>query len=82
MASLDKQSANSNSRHAQQIADNLLENGKKIAQDLYEKGTSKLDDRHMRAYTEQLTKKIRENPIKSVLIASGIGFILSTLLKK
>jgi ElaB/YqjD/DUF883 family membrane-anchored ribosome-binding protein len=36
----------------------------------------------LKEYTEELSEHVKENPLVSVLIAGGIGFILSTLLRK
>lgn len=36
----------------------------------------------VKEYSDELLKKVQENPLTSVLIAAGVGFLLSTLLKK
>jgi ElaB/YqjD/DUF883 family membrane-anchored ribosome-binding protein len=37
---------------------------------------------HTKEYTDELIKKVREKPLASLLIAAGVGFLLSSLLKK
>ena len=75
-----------NSQHTP-IADtvgDLLSEGKKFAHELYEDGLDKLSssEEEIEKYTKLLVDKVRKNPVKSVLIAGGVGFLLSSLLKK
>jgi ElaB/YqjD/DUF883 family membrane-anchored ribosome-binding protein len=39
-------------------------------------------DADMKQYSDELIEKIKENPLKAVLIAGGVGMLLATLLKK
>lgn len=66
-----------------EAAVNLLNEGKKMANELYNEGLNKVCEAedHMKEYSEHLVKKVKENPISSVLIAGGIGFLLSKILK-
>lgn len=61
-----------------------LKEGKKVANDLYVSGLDKmnLDEQDVAKYTAELSEKIKKNPIKSVLIAGGLGFLLASLFKK
>lgn len=61
-----------------------LKEGKKVANDLYTSGLEKinLDEQDVARYTAELSEKIKKNPIKSVLIAGGLGFLLANLFKK
>lgn len=36
----------------------------------------------MEEYTEQLASKVKEYPLTSLLIAGGVGFVLSKIFKK
>ena len=36
----------------------------------------------VKKYSDDLLKKVQENPLTSVLIAGGIGFLLSKILNK
>ncbi len=81
--------------HIADAASELMNEGKKYANELYETGVSKAKDMYeqgvsqatdvkenMKEYTETLAVKVKENPIASVLVAAGVGYILSALLKK
>jgi ElaB/YqjD/DUF883 family membrane-anchored ribosome-binding protein len=65
-------------------ANELLNESKKRANELYEDGITKLTEaeQQIKDYSEQLVTKIQEKPLTSILIAGGIGFILSRLLRK
>jgi ElaB/YqjD/DUF883 family membrane-anchored ribosome-binding protein len=86
MESLNKQqsSPNSHTSHLGDAASNLLNEGNKLAHEFYEEGLKKIDGLSHEAgeYSEQLLKTVRDNPMKAVLIAGGIGFLLSALLRK
>jgi ElaB/YqjD/DUF883 family membrane-anchored ribosome-binding protein len=70
--------------HIKAAASELLHEGKKIANELYEGGLNRVNDAQDTAkeYSDELVKKVKTNPLTSLLIAGGIGFLLSTLLKK
>ena len=65
-------------------ANELLNESKKLANELYEDGCSKISEveQQLKDYSDRVVKKIQEKPLTSMLIAGGIGFILSKLLKK
>ncbi len=65
-------------------ANDLLNEGKKLANEMYENGLNKLNEAEdqMKQYSDQIARKIQDNPLTSILIAGGIGFILSRLLRK
>ncbi len=70
--------------HVSHAASELLNEGKKLAHELYEEGLDKVSDAQLEAqeYSDKLLRKVKENPLSSILIAGGIGFLLSMLLKK
>ncbi len=70
--------------HIEAAASQLLKEGKKKVNNLYEEGIHKANDveESIKEYSDNLLKKIQENPLTSVLIAGGIGFLLSKLMKK
>jgi ElaB/YqjD/DUF883 family membrane-anchored ribosome-binding protein len=72
------------SSHVAEAASELFNEGKKLAQELYDEGLHKVNDvqDHTKEYTDELIKKVREKPLASLLIAAGVGFLLSSLLKK
>lgn len=70
--------------HVEDAASEFLNHGKKLANELYKEGVNQINEveNNAKEYSDELLKKIQENPLTSVLIAGGIGFLLSTLLKK
>ena len=67
-----------------QAASHLLDEGKKYAHELYEEGVHKVNDAQQQAkdYSDELAEKVKKNPLSSILIAAGVGFLLSSLLRK
>ena len=72
------------SAHVSDAASDLLNDGKKLANELYKESLNQANaiEDQVKEYSDTLLKKVQENPLASVLIAGGIGFLLSTLLKK
>lgn len=70
--------------HLEAAASQLLTEGKKKVNQLYEDGVNKANEveENLKEQSDRLLKKIQENPLASVLIAGGIGFLLSRLMKK
>lgn len=70
--------------HIGEAANHLLHEGKKLANDVYEEGLNKLEgvQDELKEYSDELLKKVQKNPLTSLLIAGGVGFLLSLLLKK
>ena len=74
--------------HVGEAASQLLNEGKKLANELYEENAQKITDiqeniqENIKEYSEDLTQKIKDNPLNTLLIAGGIGFLLSVLLRK
>lgn len=62
----------------------LLKESKKLAHELYEQGQHKACDsqKTLKETSDELVQKIKDNPVASVLIAAGAGFILSSILRK
>ncbi|KTC64794.1 hypothetical protein Lade_2088 [Legionella adelaidensis] len=67
-----------------QAASELADESRKYVNDLYEEGLNQLDEaqRVAREYSDQMLLKVQRNPLTAVLIAAGVGFILSSLLRK
>lgn len=65
-------------------ASGLLHEGKKLAGELYEEGLNAVNqvEENLKEYSDEILKKVQKNPMTSLLVAGGIGFLLSTLLKK
>ncbi len=62
----------------------LLHETKKYANELYEEGIKKIMQSQKEAvhYSDELLEQVREHPLKAILIAGGVGLLLSALLRK
>lgn len=67
-----------------EVASNLLHEGKKIANELYENNAKIFCEANesLQEYSDEICNKIKANPLSSLLIAGGIGFLLSAILRK
>ncbi len=79
-----KSKHNSNKSQVSEATTGLLDESKKMAHELYEEGLKHVDavQKDVLHYSDDVLKAVRENPLKALLIAGGVGFILSALLKK
>ncbi|MCP0914827.1 MULTISPECIES: ElaB/YgaM/YqjD family protein [Legionella] len=79
-----KQSFDSRTANVTDAASELIQEGKKLASELYEEGLNKVHDaqKNVKEYSDEVLEKVRKNPMTSVLIAAGVGFLLSALLRK
>jgi len=70
--------------HISEAASELLSESKKLANDIYEDGLDKMSEaqRTAKEYSDELIVKVQKNPLTAVLIAAGVGYILSSLLRK
>lgn len=70
--------------HINSAANDLLGDGKKLMNALYKDGLDKVDfaEDTVMEYSDKVLKKVKANPLASVLIAGGIGFILSAWIRK
>jgi ElaB/YqjD/DUF883 family membrane-anchored ribosome-binding protein len=81
---LDHQNNSPKKSHVGEAATDLLNEGKKYANELYDQGLNKVGEAEdsVKEYSDELVKKVHENPLTALAIAAGIGFLLSTLLRK
>lgn len=79
-----KTTNNTHKARVAEAANMLLNESKKYANELYEDGVDKMGDVQQQAkeYGDEVVDKVKKNPIASVLIAAGVGFLLSSLLRK
>jgi ElaB/YqjD/DUF883 family membrane-anchored ribosome-binding protein len=69
-------------------ANDLLNESKKMASEIYEQGKETVGEKvseaeeYIREYSDRLVNKIQTNPLGSVLVAVGVGMLLSSMLKK
>jgi len=74
--------------HVGDAAANLLSEGKKFVNELYQTNVDRLSDaqdnvkENVMEYSSDLAQMIKKNPFYSILIAAGIGFILSFFFRK
>lgn len=67
-----------------EAAGDLMEDGKKLAHEIYAANANKLAEAqdHLKVYADDLTDKVKAHPVSSLLIAGGVGFLLAALLRK
>ena len=84
MDHLNKKQGSSAKSHVGEAASDLLNESKKLANELYEHSINKVGaaEESVKEYSDEVLKKIQHNPLTSVLIAGGIGFLLAKMLKK
>lgn len=72
------------SMQTKSAANDLLNDGKRFARALYKDGVHQMDqvEEQVKDLSDDLLKKVQKNPLTSVLIAGGIGFLISLLFKK
>ena len=65
-------------------AETFINEGKKLANELYEEGKTRVGDAEdsIKEYSDQLLTNVQKNPLTAILVAGGVGFLLSLLLKK
>ncbi len=75
---------NSKTAHVSEAASELVNEGVKLAHELYENGLKTFDDvsHEAHVYSDELLETVRKHPLKAILIAGGVGLLLSALLRK
>ncbi len=76
--------SNTHKAHIQEAASELLDESIKYAHELYDDGLKRVGiaQKEAEIYKDELLEQVREHPLKAVLIAGGVGFLLSALLRK
>ncbi|MFT4059112.1 MAG: DUF883 domain-containing protein [Legionella sp.] len=79
-----KYKANKSFNQQKENTESLAHQIREEAEHLYEEGKKTINDLDdtICNYTEELINKVKEKPLTSLLIAGGIGFLVSHLLKK
>lgn len=77
-----KQKLDDDKSHLADAASQLLQEGSKFANEIYEENLGKINEAKdsLKEYSTEMTKKIKDNPIGTLLIGAGIGFLLSHLI--
>lgn len=67
-----------------EAAENLVHESKKWAHEMQQEGMKKVcqAEENIKECSDQLLRKVQENPLASVLIASGVGFLLAKIMGK
>ncbi|KTD22319.1 Bacterial protein of uncharacterised function (DUF883) [Legionella lansingensis] len=62
----------------------VLDDSKKVANELYEEGKNRIHEvqNNIKEYSDQIAHRVHEKPLLSLLIAGGVGFLLSMLLRR
>lgn len=65
-------------------ANRVIDETKKLGNQIYEEGKDKLDEfqGNIKESTNKFMDKVHAKPLQSLLIAAGVGFLLSYLLRK
>ena len=65
-------------------AKKILRKGKKMANELKKEGMYKAHEIEdvVKEYSDELTQQVKTYPLTSLLIAGGVGYILSKILSK
>ncbi|WP_051555184.1 DUF883 family protein [Legionella fairfieldensis] len=64
--------------------ENVVKEAKKMGSQLYREGQDKMDElqNNLKQHSDKIVAKVHEKPLSSLLIAAGVGFILSRLLNR
>ncbi|KTC76936.1 hypothetical protein [Legionella brunensis] len=71
--------------HLKEKTNKLLQGSKKLASELYEEGKHTVADvgDNLKGYSKQVTQKIHERPLATLLLVGGLSLIvLSTFLRR
>ena len=73
-----------NKAQLSEVAAELLNETKKYAREAYESGLKKVNlaQADVEEYSDELLEKVRQHPLKAILIAGAAGMILSALIRK
>ncbi|MCR9191217.1 MAG: hypothetical protein NXI01_00965 [Gammaproteobacteria bacterium] len=71
-------------KHIHAAASDFLDDGRKLAHALYQDGSHHMNlaEKNVKEYSDKALKQVQKNPVATVLIAGGIGFLLSALFRK
>ena len=67
-----------------EAAHDVVEDSKHLANEIYEEGRYYVNEAHSHAreYSDEMLEKVRKNPASALMIAAGVGFLLSSILRK
>ncbi|ASQ45832.1 hypothetical protein [Legionella clemsonensis] len=75
---------NSRESHLGEAASVLLNDSKKVANELYEEGKHRIYEvqSNIKNYSNRIADRVHHRPFISLLVAGGVGFILSALFRR
>ena len=81
---VDIKNQTTHSSHVAAAAEDLINEGKKFANEVYREGVNKVSDAEevVKEYSDKIVQKIQEKPLTSVLVAAGVGMLLAAFLRK
>ncbi|KTC78209.1 hypothetical protein Lbru_2501 [Legionella brunensis] len=70
--------------HLGEATNDLIIDSKKMANELYVEGKNRIYEaqNNIKEYSNAIATKVHEKPLISLLVAGGIGFILSSLFRR
>lgn len=70
--------------HVTEAAADLVNEGKKYANEVYQQGVNKIEDVEdtVKEYSDKLIEIIQEKPLTAIMVAAGVGMLLASILKK
>ncbi|MDI9819509.1 MULTISPECIES: hypothetical protein [unclassified Legionella] len=70
--------------HVGEAAIELLNESKKMANELYEQGRDRVYEaqNNLKGYSNEVATKVQQHPLTSLLVAGGIGFLLSAIFRR
>lgn len=79
-----KRKASATRAQLNDLASDLLNDGVHYVDELYKDGIKKAASaqKEVEVFKDEMLEQVRENPLKAILIAGGVGFLLSCLIRK
>lgn len=61
----------------------VITEAKKLGSQIYDEGKERFDDmqREVKKQSDHLSHKVHQNPLSSLLIAAGVGFLLAKIMR-
>lgn len=62
----------------------LVHEGKKLVSNIYKDGNTMLHhaSNDVKQYSDEMLQKVQKNPLTSILVATGVGIVLSVFLRR
>ncbi len=75
---------NGRKSHVSEAATELWHEGQKFASELYEEGLQRMNEaqKSIKIYSDEALETVQRKPLTSILVAAGVGFVLSAILRR